>query len=266
MLRGQRRTRFRTGRRAAGSAQVVRVVFALIVTVSLGGADGALSERAPGGHDVAQLHAYDFDLHGPWSVPSPVKYALTPPSVAAGHGADLAENRRVTADPAPRETVYDVRHLLANAYVSASAGRAPPSTTGNAVVSLKLASKSGFGVPANTGESLVRTGASGAGRRLPMNMQTVCDTACKYGMDISDVPITIDKGRAGIAGITWPNGSVTLTRSAFADEEQLARTLFHERFHVDQIRSGMGYPRTMQGAGPWEDAAYAAEETWWATQ
>lgn len=76
----------------------------------------------------------------------------------------------------------------------------------------------------------------------------------------------INKTRAGIVGVTSPNGAVTLTRSAFADEEQLARTLFHERFHVGQIRSGMGYPRSIREAAPWGDTADAAEEAWWAAQ
>ena len=99
-----------------------------------------------------------------------------------------------------------------------------------------------------------------------MNMQTVCEIACKYDIDISDVTIKINKGRAGYAGSTAPNGTITLTRSAFANEEQLARTLYHERFHVDQIRSGMGYPTSRAAAGPWEDAAVAAENTWWGSR
>lgn len=115
-------------------------------------------------------------------------------------------------------------------------------------------------------DSLLSNGASRAGKRLPMNMQTVCETACKYDIDISDVTIKINKGRAGYAGSTAPNGTITLTRSAFANEEQLARTLYHERFHVDQIRSGMGYPTSRAAAGPWEDAAVAAENTWWGSR
>lgn len=121
-------------------------------------------------------------------------------------------------------------------------------------------------VAAKSGDALLSTGASGAGRRLPMNMQTVCETACKYDIDISDVTIKINKGRAGYAGSTGPDGTITLTRSAFTNEEQLARTLFHERFHVDQIRGGMGYPTSRAAAGPWEDAAVAAESSWWASR
>lgn len=62
----------------------------------------------------------------------------------------------------------------------------------------------------------------------------------------------------------WSDGATT--RSAFANEEQLARTLLHERFHVDQIRSGMGYPASPAAAGPWESAAHAAEEARWGSR
>jgi hypothetical protein len=103
------------------------------------------------------------------------------------------------------------------------------------------ASKTTTRAATNSGEGLLSTAARGSGSRVPMNMQSVCETACKYGIDISDVSIKIDKSRAGSAGITRADQSVTLTGSAFTNEEQLARTLFHERFHVDQIRSGMYY-------------------------
>ena len=119
---------------------------------------------------------------------------------------------------------------------------------------------------ANTGDTLLSTASSGGRRPLPMNMETVCGVACKYGIDISDVTININKTRAGYAGSTARDGTITLTRSAFASEEQLARTLFHERFHVNQIRSGMGYPASPAAAGPWESAAYAAEEAWWSSR
>jgi hypothetical protein len=110
---------------------------------------------------------------------------------------------------------------------------------------------------------LLKAAAGGGGRSLPMTMDTVCDMACRYGIDISDVPITINKGRIGYAGSTSPSGAVTLTRSAFRSEEQLARTLARERFHVGQIRSGMPYPTTYDAASPWERAAQEFEDAWW---
>lgn len=121
-------------------------------------------------------------------------------------------------------------------------------------------------VAANTGDALLSTASSGAGKALPMNMQTVCEVGCKYNVDISDVTININKARAGYAGSTASDGTITLTRSAFANEEQLARTLAHERFHVDQIRSGMGYPTSYDASNAWEQAARAYEDDWWAGQ
>ncbi|MFJ2648402.1 hypothetical protein ACIO1C_16895 [Streptomyces sp. NPDC087420] len=98
-----------------------------------------------------------------------------------------------------------------------------------------------------------------------MTMECVCEVAQKYGVDISDVKIKIDKGKIGYYGSTAPDQGVTLTREAFRNEQQLARTLVHERFHVDQIRSGMGYPKTYDSGNAREAAAQAHEDKWWAT-
>ena len=87
------------------------------------------------------------------------------------------------------------------------------------------------------GDALLSRGAAGVGgRRLPMTTEQVEQIAEKYGIDISGVDVRMDKSRIGFYGSTAPNGKVTLTRSAFLSEEQLARTLAHERYHVEQIR------------------------------
>jgi hypothetical protein len=96
-----------------------------------------------------------------------------------------------------------------------------------------------------------------------MTRECVCAVAEKYGLDISDLNIKIDKARDGFAGVTSPNGTVTLTRAAFRNEEQLARTLAHEQFHVGQLQSGMPYPKTLAAAQAYETPAYAFEEAWW---
>jgi hypothetical protein len=96
----------------------------------------------------------------------------------------------------------------------------------------------------SAGDTLLSNSPAGAGGRLPMTMDCVCKIANKYGIDFADVKINIDKSRTGYYGSTSPNGTVVLTRDAFRNEEQLARTLAHETFHVGQIRSGMGYPTT----------------------
>lgn len=97
-----------------------------------------------------------------------------------------------------------------------------------------------------------------------MNMQCVCEVAGKYGIDISDVQITIDKGRMGFQGITGPTQLVTLARDAFANEETLARTLYHESVHVSDLRAGMPYPMTESATDAWESRAYGLENEWWA--
>jgi hypothetical protein len=114
------------------------------------------------------------------------------------------------------------------------------------------------------GDGIVRNG-----KKILMTADNVKAIAAKYGIDINDVRIRIDKVRAGsgpgkeLFGITTPDGVVTLTRDAFKDEEQLARTLAHERFHVEDIRSGMRVPTTRRELDEWERRAYEYEKQWW---
>ncbi|MBE1874805.1 hypothetical protein [Myceligenerans pegani] len=121
-------------------------------------------------------------------------------------------------------------------------------------------------VAANTGDALLKSGNAGSRGRLPMTMDSVCDVACKYEIDLEGVDIRINKSTAGLYGSTAPNKRITLYRNAFANEEQLARTLAHERFHVHQLDSGMGYPDSYDAGNAWEQAAIAFEEAWWASQ
>jgi hypothetical protein len=119
---------------------------------------------------------------------------------------------------------------------------------------------------AKPADALKRPGGGSSSARLPMNMESVCSVACKYDIDLADVDVKINKSVAGLYGSTSPDKSVTLYRNAFANEEQLARTLAHERFHVHQIDSGMGYPTTYDAGNKWEQAAVAFEDAWWASQ
>ncbi|MEV6631744.1 LamG-like jellyroll fold domain-containing protein [Actinoplanes sp. NPDC051470] len=114
-------------------------------------------------------------------------------------------------------------------------------------------------------DTLLKKDPSGSGKKLPMTMECVCKIAEKYDIDLSGVKIKIDKSRDGYGGSTAPNQRVTLTRAAFRNEEQLARTLKHERFHVDQLRSGMGYPEKYDTYNAWETAAQSHEDEWWDT-
>jgi RHS repeat-associated protein len=114
--------------------------------------------------------------------------------------------------------------------------------------------------------TLFRPAGSGWGGRLPMNYQSVSQVAEKYDIDISGLAIKFNKARIDPAGITAPDETITLGRGAFADEEQLARTLAHERYHVvNQLRAGWPYPATRAAAAPYEEAATEFENWWWNT-
>ncbi|WP_285104033.1 RHS repeat-associated core domain-containing protein [Promicromonospora sp. MEB111] len=122
------------------------------------------------------------------------------------------------------------------------------------------------GGAASAESALLRAGGKSPSARLPMNMDSVCDVACKYDVDLTGVRVRIDKSRAGAYGSTAPDKTITLFRNAFENEEQLARTLAHERFHVHQIDSGMGYPTVYDAANKWEQAAIAFEDAWWSSR
>ncbi|MEV1143460.1 hypothetical protein [Micromonospora sp. NPDC049799] len=115
-------------------------------------------------------------------------------------------------------------------------------------------------------EGLSRVRGRGAGPRMPMTMASVRTIAAKYGIDVSDIQFTINNRISGVCGMTRPDGSVTLCREAFRSEEDLARTLEHERFHVSELRDGRPYPTTRSEADAFEDRAYAHEEQWWDNQ
>jgi uncharacterized protein YukE len=102
------------------------------------------------------------------------------------------------------------------------------------------------------------------GAKVLMTKANVAAIADKYGVDLKGVNIVINKTRDGVAGITGPTGVVYLNRAAFRSEEELARTLEHERFHVQQIRNGERYPEPGENTDPWENPAKAHEREWWA--
>jgi hypothetical protein len=112
-------------------------------------------------------------------------------------------------------------------------------------------------------DELNRVRKRGAGPRMPMNDQSVRSIAEKYGIDLSGIPITVNNRVSGLCGVTRENRSVLLCRDAFRSEEDLARTLEHERFHIDELRGGQQYPKTEAGREAFEDRAYAHEDAWW---
>jgi hypothetical protein len=114
------------------------------------------------------------------------------------------------------------------------------------------------------GDAIVRNG-----KKILMSRDNVLALAEKYGIDMQDVPFSIDKFRRGAGpgkefyGVTMPDGEIKLARDAFMDEEQLARTLAHERFHLDELRNGLPFPWTEEARKAYEARAYAYEECWW---
>jgi len=114
------------------------------------------------------------------------------------------------------------------------------------------------------GDGIVRNG-----RKVLMSRENVLAVADKYGIDMSGVAFTLDKYRRGrgpgreFFGATMPDGQLKFARDAFADEEQLARTIAHERFHLDELRGGRAFPWDEGERKAYEARAYEYEERWW---
>ncbi|MEU6234449.1 DUF6531 domain-containing protein [Kitasatospora sp. NPDC047058] len=111
--------------------------------------------------------------------------------------------------------------------------------------------------------ALQRAKRTGTGPKMLMNTDVIQATAKKFGIDYSGIRVELRKATAGLGGFTKPDQTVVLARDAFLNEETLARTLFHEKIHVEDIRRGLPYPKSQEEAEPWEDRAYAQEEEWW---
>jgi hypothetical protein len=137
---------------------------------------------------------------------------------------------------------------------------------GSAVSRLRSQHRAGADAPGlrRTGDGIVRNG-----RKILMTEENVFAVAAKYGVDLEGVDLAVNKSLSGggpgkeFYGITAENGKVTLTRDAFVSEQQLARTLAHERFHVEEIRSGLRVPHNPRELDAWERRAYAYEDQWW---
>jgi hypothetical protein len=93
-------------------------------------------------------------------------------------------------------------------------------------------------------------------------MDTVNSVADKYGIDVSGNDISINKSIAGLRGSTAPDGSITLYRGAFENEQQLAQTLIHEQYHVADLQAGLPYPTTYDAGSAWQQAAEDFANDW----
>lgn len=89
-----------------------------------------------------------------------------------------------------------------------------------------------------------QTANTGAFSHLPerMSKKHIREIAEKYGIDMSGITLKIEKNeellRIRYAGIAAPEqiGLIIFLPNAFKSEEELARTLFHERVHVMQFK------------------------------
>ncbi|MEU4564351.1 hypothetical protein AB0F72_38715 [Actinoplanes sp. NPDC023936] len=116
-------------------------------------------------------------------------------------------------------------------------------------------------------ETLNRVRKLGEGPSQPYKMRSVRQIAAKYGIDISDLRIELGRPTfRGACGQTLPNGTIKLYMQGFRSEEDLARTLVHERFHRDELAAGKPYPRDDAEFDAFEDRAYAHEDEWWENQ
>jgi hypothetical protein len=113
---------------------------------------------------------------------------------------------------------------------------------------------------------LQRVKRRGAGPIKLFNMQSVEDVAAKYGIDVSDLAFSFDKNIRGVCGETAKDGHIILYPAGFRSEEDLARTLEHEKFHHDELAEGKPYPTNKAEFDQWEDRAYAHEDDWWNNQ
>jgi RHS repeat-associated protein len=231
--------------------------------IAAGVAAGAAGAAAGYGVDVAEGKK-DFSWGG---FATEVGMGAAVGGLTAGLGAGAGAGARALANTTAGKAVTAA---------ASKAGSAVANSARSATSAVSGAVKAGAGKVATAAKSMTSGSGkvpalrnarpSGSGAKLPMTMACVCAVAKKYGVDISDVKINIDKSKYNVFGSTAPNQRVTLYRDAFKNEEQLARTLAHERFHVDQIRSGMGYPKEYDAMNAWEQAAQDFEDAWWAAQ
>ena len=101
---------------------------------------------------------------------------------------------------------------------------------------------------------------------VPMQMRAVKRICSSYDIDISDIEIKIQRNEHLIGTIYYGSadhshiGRIDLFPNAFADEEQLIRTVIHEKTHVSQLRK-YGKEFCEKNLSKMESEAYAAEDS-----
>lgn len=103
---------------------------------------------------------------------------------------------------------------------------------------------------------------------LPIQKRTIKKIAKKYGIDISGLTIKIQRGddmvNAFFSGITDYDhiGRIDLTPRAFEDEEELVRTILHEKCHIGQLKK-YGKDYCLNNLDIMEGVAERYEKMWY---
>lgn len=101
--------------------------------------------------------------------------------------------------------------------------------------------------------------------KIPMQKRKVIELANKYGINIKGLTIKIQRNEKllslPVTGSTDYRsiGRIDLFPNAFIDEEQLVRTLIHEKCHVNQLKK-YGFKYVQDNLSDMEKEAYATEE------
>jgi hypothetical protein len=101
--------------------------------------------------------------------------------------------------------------------------------------------------------------------KIPMQKRKVIELANKYGINIKGLTIKIQRNEKllslPVTGSTDYKsiGRMDLFPNAFIDEEQLVRTLIHEKCHVNQLKK-YGFKYVQDNLSDMEKEAYATEE------
>ncbi|MCL2016828.1 MAG: hypothetical protein FWG68_11350 [Defluviitaleaceae bacterium] len=99
---------------------------------------------------------------------------------------------------------------------------------------------------------------------IPMQLRYVKRIARKYGIDLTGIRIRIDRDPHNlnwdVTGEANPSriGDIILLPNAFISEEIVARTLFHEKIHIEQFRQ-YGSEYVQNNHVRFEKEAYTAE-------
>lgn len=112
-----------------------------------------------------------------------------------------------------------------------------------------------------------KTGNTGAFEHLPerMSKKHIRDIAKEYGIDIESLRLNIDFNeellRLPLAGRADPEelGGITFFPNSFRSKEELVRTLFHEKKHVEQFRE-FGIEYVQENRGYFEQLTETLEE------